>query len=96
MEKKTSHSINLLKPIKKFFRSFHLTIFFIFIVACLSGAVLVINNTVKDNSVDQDYTSSINAGSIDEATLNRLNSLHSSQGATAPTLPEGRINPFGE
>ncbi len=97
MEKKTSHSINLLKPVKKLFKRFHLTIFFIFIAACLSGAVILINNTVKESSTDPDYTSSINAGSIDQATLNRLNSLHTSgEGATAPAVPAGRINPFGE
>lgn len=97
MEKKTSPSIHLLKPIKKLFRQFHLTIFFICIVACLAGAVILINNSIKESSADLDYTSSINAGSIDNTTLNRLNSLHTSnEGLTEPTIPAGRINPFGE
>lgn len=99
MDKKTSASLSLdmFKPIGKLFKRFHLTIFFVFIVACLVGAVLLINNTLQESTADSGYTSSINAGTIDEATLNRLNSLHtSSQGTPAPELPEGRINPFGE
>ena len=97
MEIKASHSTDFLKPIKKLFKRFHLTIFFTFIVVCLSGAVLLINNTIKESSTDPNYTSSINAGSIDKATLNRLESFHtSSEDSAAPILPEGRINPFGE
>jgi len=97
MENKTSRSTAFLKPIKKLFKQFHLTLFFVFIVACLSGAVLLINSTLEESGTDPNYTSSINAGTIDEATLNRLNDLHPSAQATAPAaLPEGRINPVGE
>jgi hypothetical protein len=97
MEKKQPHSIDILKPLKKLSKRFHLTLFFVFIVACLSGAVLLINKTIQENATDPTYTSTISAGSIDQATLNRLNALHTSaQGAPAPVLPQGRINPVGE
>ncbi len=94
MDKK--NSADFFKPIKKLFKRFHLTLFFVFIIACLVGAVLLINGILKE-PVDPNYTSPISAGSIDKATLSRLNSLHtSSQGTPAPELPAGRINPFNE
>ena len=97
MEKKRSNSIDILKPIKKLSKRFHLLFFFVFIVACLSGAVLLINNTLKDTSVDPGYVPRSAAGTIDQATLNRLNALHTSTQAMGnPTLPDGRINPVNE
>jgi hypothetical protein len=97
MEKKRTSSINIMKPLKRLSKRFHLTLFFVFIVACLSGAVLLINNTLKDNAEDPTYTSSINAGNIDQETLNRINSLHTSaQNVPVSTLPAGRINPVSE
>lgn len=98
MEKsKKTASINILKPIKKLTRRFHLTFFLVFIVAGLSGAILLINNTLEDSSTDPSYTSPINAGSIDQATLTRLNALHTSaEGSVAPVLPAGRVNPVNE
>ena len=97
MEKKRSNSIDILKPIKKLSKRFHLLFFFVFIVACLSGAVLLINNTLKDTSVDPGYVPPSAAGTIDQATLSRLNALHTSTQATGnPTLPDGRINPVNE
>ena len=98
MEKtKKPTSIDILKPIKKLSKRFHLTLFFILVAGGLSSAILVINNTLKDSSTDSNYTSSINAGSIDQVTLTRLNALHTgAEGAPAPTLPVGRINPVSE
>jgi hypothetical protein len=94
---KKPNSIDILKPIQKLSKRFHLTLFFILVTAGLSGAVLVINNTLKESSSDPSYTSSINAGTIDQATLTRLNALHTSaEGSPVPTLPAGRINPFNE
>ncbi len=73
-------------------------IFFVFIVACLAGAVLFINQTLSSSGTAvQDYQSGINAGSIDEATLTRIQSLHTSNQPTElPVLPQGRINPLSE
>ncbi|MFZ1301678.1 MAG: hypothetical protein WAQ27_03865 [Candidatus Microsaccharimonas sp.] len=95
-EKKKTNSVDLFKPVKKLTKRFHLTLFFVFIIACLSGAILLINNTLKGTD-DSTYTSSINAGTIDQTTLNHLNALHTSdQAVPAPQLPAGRVNPFGE
>lgn len=94
--KKSSHSM-VIKPFVVLFKRFHLTIFFIFVIGCLAWAVILINEILTDDSGDTTYTSSINAGSIDQATLERVQALHtSSNPGAAPTLPSGRINPFGE
>lgn len=85
------------RQIKALFRRFHLTLFFVFIAACLAVSVTLVNETIEQAARANDYTSPINAGSIDRATLDRLNSLHTSEQAPAQQpLPEGRINPFGE
>jgi len=94
--KKSSTNI-VAKPFVILFKRFHLTIFFIFIVGCLASAVVLVNQILTSKAVDDDYSSSISAGSIDQSTLERVQSLHTSSapGATPP-LPEGRINPFNE
>lgn len=92
---KKSHS-TLLKPLGVFFRRFHLLIFFIVLAASVSVAIVMLNETLTDTT-SGDYTSAINAGSIDQATLERIQSLHpSSQPNPAPQAPEGRLNPFAE
>lgn len=86
----------LLRPLGAFFRRFHLLIFFVFIVGCLAASVVLLNQTLTETS-SQDYTSTINAGSIDQATLERIQSLHPSTESTpTPELPAGRVNPFAE
>jgi len=98
MEKsKKPTSIDILRPLKKLSKRFQLTLFLVLVIGGSSAAILVINNTLKDTSNDPSYTSSINAGSIDQATLTRLNALHTStQGNPAPVLPPGRVNPVNE
>lgn len=87
---------NLLKPLGVFLRRFHLLIFFILTAICVAVSVILINDTLTSSS-DESYTSSISAGSIDQATLERIQSLHTSaQPAPSPQLPQGRINPFAE
>ena len=87
---------SLVKPLGVFFRRFHLLLFFVLIVGCLSAVIILINKTLTESS-DDTYTSSINAGNIDEATLDRIQSLHTSdKPSPAPNLPQGRINPFAE
>lgn len=94
---KKPNSFDILKPLKRLTKRFHLTLFLILVISALAGAVLVINNTLEDSSIDSGYTSSINAGTIDQVTLTRLNALHTSaEGSAAPTLPAGRINPVSE
>ncbi len=93
--KKPQSSIS--KSFGSFVARFHFTLFFVFIIACLSGAVIMINKILTESSADDAYTSSINAGSIDQATLVRVQALHgSSKNIAAPTLPAGRVNPFAE
>lgn len=79
-----------------FFRQFHLLLFFIAVSGFLAAGVMLLNNTLSETS-DSTYTSSINPGTIDKATLERIQTLHtSSQPGGAPTLPAGRSNPFAE
>lgn len=79
-----------------FIQRFHLILFFVFVVGCLAAAVILINKTLTDSS-SQEYTSTIDPGTIDQATLERIQSLHpSSQATPQAPLPEGRVNPFAE
>jgi hypothetical protein len=87
---------SLIRPFVAFLRRFHLLLFFVFVVACLSAAVVLINKTLTETP-EAPYSSPITAGSIDQATLERLDSLHpSSEPSPPPALPPGRINPFAE
>lgn len=93
---KNKSQVNILRPLGKFMRRFHMIIFIILIVGIVAASVLMINNALTNVATD-DYTSSINAGSIDQATLERIQSLHTSaQPAPAPAMPAGRVNPFAE
>ena len=85
------------KPIATLFRRYHLTIFIVFVAAGLGFAVFTFTELLGKTSTDSSYRSPISAGSIDQATLERIKSLHSSDEA-APILvqPAGRINPFSE
>ncbi len=85
------------KPLLNVLGRFHLTLFFVLVVAGLVGAVMVINDTLNKTAASKDYTSPINAGSIDQVTLDRVKSLHTSTETVPETpIPTGRINPFGE
>ena len=88
---------SLFKPLGRIFARFHMTIFIIFIVGGLVGAVLLLDTILNDTSNTQGYTSPIDAGTIDQTTLNRIKQLHTSDDP-APTmvLPAGRISPFTE
>lgn len=85
------------KPLLNALGRFHLTLFFVLVVAGLVGAIMVINDTLNKTAASTDYASPINAGSIDQATLDRVKSLHtSSETVHEAPIPTGRINPFGE
>lgn len=87
---------SLMRPLMAFLRRFHLLLFFVVIVGFLSAAIILINKTLTEDPSEA-YTSPISAGTIDRATLERIQTLQpSSQPGQAPTLPEGRINPFAE
>lgn len=86
---------SLLKPLGAFFRRFHLILFFILIAGLVSAAIYLINQALS-GPADEAYTSSINAGTIDRATLDRVQSLHSRNEPATVQLPAGRVNPFAE
>ncbi|MFZ3009897.1 MAG: hypothetical protein WA030_02650 [Candidatus Microsaccharimonas sp.] len=88
---------SLFKPLIRIFTRFHLTMFIVFIVAGLSYAVLMLNYMFVDTSSTDGYTPTNNTGSIDQATLDRIKQLHTSD-ETIPALDlsNGRTNPFGE
>lgn len=83
--------------LKSILKRFHFTLFFIFVAGCLAVAVVLISNTLEKTALSDGYTSPINAGSIDQNTLDRIKSLHTSgEPVPGPDLQSGRINPFGE
>ena len=95
MQKKPSASF--LKPIVRLFNMFHMTIFIVFIIACLAAAVLFLTNMLNDASVGDDYTPTSGPGTIDQVTLDRINALHTSSDALpAPITYPTRSNPFTE
>jgi hypothetical protein len=92
-----TNSFDLLKPLKKISKRFNLILFFVFVVGCSAGAILLINNTLKESTDSTVTTPTINSESIDQSTLDRLNSLHTStQAPAAQPFPTGRVNPVGE
>lgn len=91
-------SINFnFKPVTRALRRYHLTIFIVFVASGLGFAVYTFTNLLNESSTDTTYTSPIGAGSIDQATLERIKILHTSDEPTpAIVTPPGRINPFAE
>ncbi len=87
----------LFKPFGKLLHRYHLTLFILFVLGCLTAAVLLLTNILNDASMGDNYQSSINAGSLDQGTLDRINVLHTSTGEL-PQVPQatGRTNPFAE
>jgi hypothetical protein len=86
-----------MNPVARFFQRFHTTIFIVFILGCLLIAVLLLYQILNTASVDPNYKSDITAGYIDQATLDRINALHSSNGPfPEPPAATTRLNPFGE
>jgi hypothetical protein len=85
------------KSIATIFKRYHLTLFIVFVTGCLAFAVITFSNLLAASSTDTTYTSPITAGSIDQATLERIKALHTSDDP-APVLvtPTGRIDPFSE
>ena len=88
---------SLLKPIRTFFGSIHLTLFIVVVAAGLSYAVFTLNDilTLADTG-DDSYVSPISAGSIDQTTLERVQQLHTSTENFSSPNYSGRTNPFNE
>lgn len=94
MAKKQSRSF--FSPISHAFKKFHLTIFFVCIVAGLAGAVLLVNSILTEKAPDDNYVSPISPGTIDQATLERLQTMHTSNRPGPAPESSGRSNPFAE
>jgi len=94
--KNANLSLNF-KPLVRVLKRYHLTIFIVFVASGLGFAVFTFTNLLNESSTDTTYTSPINAGTIDQATLERIKVLHTSDEPTPAIItPEGRINPFAE
>lgn len=90
-------SLKVLKPLGRAFRRYHLTLFIVLIAAGLVASVYFLTTILNDASVDDTYRSPISAGTLDQATLDRINALHTSDDALpTPVPPSGRTNPFVE
>ena len=85
------------RSLKHFFGRFHTILFILVILAGLVYATLLLATLLNDASIGAGYESPINAGSIDQATLDRINVLHTSDGTLSEQQqPSGRSNPFVE
>lgn len=84
-------------PSPNLLRRFHLTLFILAVLGGLVAAVLLLTNILNDASLGAGYQSPINAGSLDQATLDRINGLHTSEEALPPApTSSGRVSPFSE
>lgn len=78
-------------------RRFNLTLFILVVLGGLVAAVILLTSILNDASIGAGYQSPINAGSLDQSTLDRINALHTSQEQLPPaTQTSGRISPFSE
>lgn len=100
---KNAEVSTLFKPLAKLFQKFHITLFIVILVAGLAFAVLSLNNLLTEAANPQGMGTTTtgqvtNPGTdqFDEQTIQKINSLHSSDAPTSVVLPEGRINPFSE
>ncbi len=94
MEKGSS---KLSRTIKHLFARYHMTMFIVFIIACLTIAVLFLSNILSDASIGEGYESPLTPGTIDQQTLDRINALHTSKDSLpGVSLPSGRVDPFNE
>ncbi len=85
------------QPIGTTLSKYSLTIFVVLMVAGLSTAVLLMTNALQKSSDTTNYSPSVGSSSFDQATINRVNQLHtSSEQLPNYTVPTGRINPFTE
>lgn len=86
-----------LKGLFGIFKRYGLTIFIIVLVGGLSSAVLILNEALQQTNRGGTGSSSSGNTSFDQATIDRVNQLSTSEKSRntyAP--PSGRINPFAE
>ena len=90
-------SLKVFKPLGRAFKRYHLTPFIVLVTVGLVASVYLLTTILNDAAVDDSYESPINAGTIDQQTLNRINALHTSDDPSpAPNPAAGRTTPFSE
>lgn len=73
------------------------SLFIVLVVAGLGYAVVLLSQMLEEASDVSGYTSPLKLQEIDQTTLDRIQSLHTSnEKFEPPQLPNGRINPFSE
>ena len=73
------------------------SLFIVLIVGGLGYAVILLSQMLEEASDVSGYTSPLQLQEIDQPTLDRIQSLHTSNENFEPSaLPDNRINPFGE
>lgn len=83
--------------INKFLRTYSVTIFIVLVTIGLIFAVYTMTHiAIETAGISTDTSTNNSAGAIDQATINKINSLNSSEKPSDVNLPSGRINPFAE
>lgn len=87
----------LVKPFAILFRRFHMTLFILFVAACLGYTILQLSDIINNPAGSDGYVSPIGTTTIDQSALERIKSLHTSDEKLPNfTAPSGRSNPFAE
>jgi len=95
---KNLNARNILNPIITAFKRYNFTIFIVVLVSGLAVAVLMLNDILRQSSDISGYESSLGSTNFDQATMDKVKSLHQSTDTPLPdfAVPSGRISPFGE
>jgi len=94
MKDKTSK--NPFKPITDFFTRFNVVIFIVVVVVGLVGSILILSQILNIPYSDEILNSGKASTTFDEPTIQRVNSLQTSDSNSASPDATGRINPFSE
>lgn len=90
---KTPYSKSFIRTIGRY----QLTFFFVIVIVGLSGAVITLNQIVEHASDTDGYKSSLDASNFDQATIDRVKQLRSSNETPVSfSPPAGRVSPFAE
>lgn len=74
-----------------------ISLFIVLVVGGLGYAVVLLSQMLEEASDVSGYTSPLRLQEIDQTTLDRIQSLHTSnENFDPPQLQNGRINPFSE
>lgn len=94
---KNTDTTTLLTPIVRIFERYHLTIFIVVLVGGLMTAVIMLSGILSQASDTSTITPTTGNTTFDQATIDRLNRLHTRDDTSAGfVLPAGRTSPFYE